>query len=234
MPSSVGSADEGEIVEAPLLPRSEKDGDVDRAGRHRARASQTPELDASYGRRSKSPRGSKRPRDERDSRRDPRQFRVHYEQNGHDRDDRRHGRDLDRPVSRESYTNGDGRHRPQLNGREAPPTRQSGPRSDNRNGRDRDYDRGLNGHPDKRTRFRSPSPRDRHGRGRRDRDRFGREMSPDENKYSAQAERHSQEGSMSKRAAPVEASTVSRHDAKTAQGVSVERGINGLAISGST
>ncbi|GAB1318712.1 U4/U6 small nuclear ribonucleoprotein prp4 [Madurella fahalii] len=221
MASPALSSDEGEIVEATPLPRSEQNGDVDRTGRHRGRfPSRTPEDDlASRGladgprRRSRSPRGWKRPRDDHRDRRDARQFRVHYEPGS--RDDRRHGRDLDRPSSRGSdryddrpnYTRADDR---------------------NRGGYDRGYDRDrrYNGYPDKRPRTRSRSPRGRSGRGRRDRGRI-----PDEDKYSAQAERRSREGSISKRATPVEAPSTSKQDAKSDQGVTVERGISDLALS---
>ncbi|KAK3352803.1 kinase-like domain-containing protein [Lasiosphaeria hispida] len=245
------SSDEGEIVEASSLPRSEQNGDVDRVGRHRGRFSRTPEDDMpsrhsadGSSRRSRSPRGWKRPRDNRDQRdsrdsrrdRDPRQFRVHYEQSP--RDDRRSGRDLDRPASRGSYhSNTDDRPSSYFGGRDPPPSRSSGLRPDSGRNRSRDHDhnndRGHNGHPDKRPRFRSRSPRSRRDRGGRDRGggRFGADVSPGENKYSAQVERRSQDDSMSKRAAPVEASNSSKHDAKHNQGVTVERGINRLTIS---
>jgi serine/threonine-protein kinase PRP4 len=235
MVSPADSADEGEIVEAPPLPRSEQGGDVDRSGRHRGRFSQTPEDDVrsrhsgdGYTRRSRSPRGWKRPRDDRDraprdshDRRDPRHFRVHYEQSP--RDDRRHYHDLDRPVSRGPHRAGDDRS----HSHSIRDDRPSGShRSDARN-RD-DYDRDTNGYPDKRPRHRSRSPRDRRDRGNRDRDR-GRYGS--ENKYSAHAESHPREDPMSKRAAPADAPKLPKQDAKHDQGATVERGINGLAIS---
>ncbi|KAK5652085.1 hypothetical protein OQA88_10861 [Cercophora sp. LCS_1] len=231
MTSPYDSADEGEIVEASPLPRSEQNGDVDRAGRNRGRVSPTPEDEGSSrysregsSRRSRSPRsprGWKRPRDDRDSRRDPRHFRIHYEHNS--RDDRRQGyRDLDRPVSRGSH-HGDDRSR--YGGRDYRPSTN---RSDYRG---REHDDRHDDYPDKRARHRSRSPQDRGNRERRDRGRHGPHLSKEENKYSAQVERRSQEGSMSKRAAPVEARGVGKQDAKTDQGVTVERGINGLAIS---
>jgi serine/threonine-protein kinase PRP4 len=92
-------------------------------------------------------------------------------------------------------------------------------------------DRNRDGYPDKRSRRRSRSPRDSRDRGRRERDRYGQDQYPGENKYSAQVERRSRDDSMSKRATPVEASFHSKQDAKSAQGVTVERGIKGLAIS---
>ncbi|KAK0620956.1 kinase-like domain-containing protein [Immersiella caudata] len=236
MASPVDSADEGEIVEAPPQPRSEQGGDVDRSGRHRGRFSQTPEDDArsrhsgdGYTRRSRSPRGWKRSRDDRDrdreprdshDRRDPRHFRVHYEQSP--RDDRRHYRDLDRPVSRGSHRAGDDRSHSYSGRRDDRPS--ASHRSETRN-RD-DYDRGANGYPDKRPRHRSRSPRDRHDRGNRDRGRYG-----SENKYSAHAESHPREDPVSKRAAPADAPNSRKQEAKRDQGATVERGINGLAIS---
>lgn len=224
MASPALSSDEGEIVEATPLPRSEQNGDVDRPGRHRGRfPSRTPEDDlvsrgAADGarRRSRSPRGWKRHRDDHRDRRDPRDtrhFRIHYEDGP--RDDRRHGRDLDRPSSRgsdryderQSYARADGR---------------------SRGGYDRGYDRGRrhNGYPDKRPRTRSRSPPGRPDRARRDRGRI-----PDEDKYSAQAERRSREGSISKRATPVEAPGPAKQNAKSDQGATVERGMSDLALS---
>ena len=249
MATSGVSSDEGEIVEASPLPRSNQDGDVDRAGRHPGRRySRTPDGDVprydreGSQRRSRSPRGFKRPRDDRDrdrdrDRRDPRQFRVHYEDRRDSRDyrdsrdDRRHYHDLDRPVSRGSSHNEDwSAHR----------TRPSnGVHYDDRD-RDRGYDRDRNfdSHPAKRNRNRSRSPRNRRGgggdrdRSRRDRGRYGPDFVPEENKYSAHNERRSQDDSTSKRATPVEHSgNGSGHHAKSDQGVTVERGINGLAIS---
>ncbi|KAL2021306.1 hypothetical protein VTK56DRAFT_7277 [Thermocarpiscus australiensis] len=235
------SSDEGEIVEATPLPRSEQNGDVDRNGRHRGRfPSRTPEDDlASRGsvdgarRRSRSPRGWKRPRDDRGDRRDPRQFRVHYENSY--RDDRRHGRHFDRPSSRGSDRYDD---RPSYRhgSREPVSPRASGHRADDRkrSGYDRSYDRdrgGHNGYPDKRPRVRSRSPRGRLDKGRRDRGPSGPDLTPDEDKYSAQTERRSQDGSSFKQATPVEAPNDSKQEAKSDQGATVERGINGLAIS---
>jgi len=240
MASPADSADEGEIVEAPPLPRNDGNGDVDRSGRHRGRISQTPEDDArsrhsgeGYSRRSRSPRGWKRPRDDRDDRdrRDPRQFRVHYEQGS--REDRRHARDrdLDRPVSRGSYRNGDDRsHAYSGNREEATFSRHSTHRTDTRN-RDREFDRNLDGYTEKRPRHRSRSPRDRRERGTRDRARHGIDQPQEQNKYSAQVERRPRYDNMSKRAAQVEDSSIPKHDTKTDQGATVERGINGLAIS---
>ncbi|KAK3990996.1 putative Serine/threonine-protein kinase prp4 [Cladorrhinum sp. PSN332] len=237
------SSDEGEIVEATSLPRSKQNGDVDRTGRPKGRfTSREPDHDLAsrspaegHRRRSQSPRGWKRSRDDRDARerRDPRQFRIHYEDSP--RDDHRHqGRDLDRPSSRGSDFYDD---RPSYNsaGRDH---RGDGPRrggdDHNRGGYDRGgYDRDRSDYPDKRPRHRSRSPRGRNDKGRRGRGRYGSDShEPNEHKYSAHVERHSQDGSTSKRADPVNASSYgSKKDAKTHQGVTVEQGINGLAIS---
>ncbi|KAK4655344.1 U4/U6 small nuclear ribonucleoprotein prp4 [Podospora pseudocomata] len=231
MASPVPSSDEGEIVEATSLPRAERNIDVDRRGRHHQgrQASREPEYDTA-ARRSHSPRGWKRPSDDRDDhhtrdRREPRQFRVRYEDNY--RDDRRHGRDLDRPPSRGSELLYDERpthsgHRDYRGGSD----RNRG--SDRGYGRDRDHD----DYPDKRPRNHSRSPRDRRDRGRRDRGRYGSDRhAADEHKYSAHVDRQSQNGSLSKKASSVEASGVSKNHAKIDQGATAERGINELAIS---
>ncbi|KAK3323892.1 kinase-like domain-containing protein [Cercophora scortea] len=266
------SSDEGEIVEASPLPRSAKDGDVDRNGRHRARLSPAPEhglippprpearpsapTPASPSRGFKRSRPDDRERDRRDPRdsRDPRQFRIHYEQvpprddhrhtrDSRDRDFDRH-RDLDRPTSRgsnhnSSSNNEDHRSNHRFNAGDAAasssaaalPSRPGMHHQPDERSRGYEPDRSYDGYANKRPRNRSRSPRGRRDRGKRDRARYGLDSRPEENKYSAQAERRSQDGSMSKRATPVEASDNSRHDAKYYQGVTVERGINGLAIS---
>lgn len=231
MASPALSSDEGEIVEATPLPRSEQNGDVDRTGRHRARfLSRTPDGDLPSRdlpdgprRRSRSPRGWKRPLEDHRDRRDTRQFRVHYE--GGPRDDRRTYRDLDRPSSRgtDRY---DDRSDNQYGGRGPAPPRARGHRADGPG-----YDRRNDGYPDKRPRTRSRSPRGRGDRGRRDGGRYRADLGPGEDKYSAQAERRPQDGSMSKRATPVDTRDVSRQNAKSDQGAMVERGINELAIS---
>ncbi|KAK4188435.1 putative Serine/threonine-protein kinase prp4 [Podospora australis] len=252
MASPALSSDEGEIVEATSLPRSEKNGDVDRSGRPQGRyTSRESEHDLAsrssaegHRRRSQSPRGWKRPRDDRDSnhhhnrdRRDPRHFRVHYEDTP--RDDRRHARDLDRPVSRgeDIYYDEQPNHHHQSSG--SRDYRGSGHRhgddraSDRSHDRDRERDHGHDGYPDKRPRNRSRSPRGgRRDRGRRDRGHYGLDRhAPQEHKYSAHVERSLQNGSTSKQATPVKDPGSSKRDAKTNQGATVERGINGLAIS---
>ncbi|KAL2171679.1 hypothetical protein VTG60DRAFT_1975 [Thermothelomyces hinnuleus] len=242
MASSTFSSDEGEIVEATPLPRSGQNGDVDRTGRHRGRyPSRTPERDfpsresADGPRRSRSPRGWKRSREDQRDRRDSRQFRVHYE--GSSRDHRRPYRDLDRPPSRgaDRY---DERPNYRYGSREPAPPRPRGHRADG-GAYDRSYDRDRrdDGYPDKRARTRSRSPRgrgdrtDRTDRAGRDGGRSADDLRSGEDKYSAPAERRPQDGSTSKRDAPVEVPDVSKQTAKTDQGATVERGINDLALS---
>lgn len=226
------SSDEGEIVEATSLPRSKKNGDVDRNGRPKGRyTSREPEHDLASRssaegnrRRSQLPRGWKRSRDDRD----PRQFRIHYEDAP--RNDRRDGRDLDHPSSRGSDFYGDR------------PSHKSGGRDHRAGGirRGDDYKRGnhdrrdhdRSDYPDKRPRHHSRSPHGPNDKGRRDRARYGSEpRDVDEHKYSAHVERRSQDGPTSKRTDPVKPYDGSKRDAKTDQSATVERGINGLAIS---
>ncbi|KAK3896985.1 kinase-like domain-containing protein [Staphylotrichum tortipilum] len=232
MASPALSSDEGEIVEATPLPRSEQSRDVDRTGRHRRRFP-SPDRDrdgpSSRGpvnaprRRSRSPPHAwKRQREDHRDRRDARQFRVHYEDNPHD--DRRSYRDLDRPAS---VTPGryDGHHDDRNPG---PPRPKGG--AHRPDGPSNGYDRRNDGYPHKRPRTRSRSPRA--DGGRRDGGRYGAGgLRPGEDKYSAHAERRPQDGSMSKRATPGEARDVSRLHAKTDKGATVERGIHNLAIS---
>jgi serine/threonine-protein kinase PRP4 len=169
---SQSSSDEGEIVEnrvgnskASTLPHIDGHG-VDRIDRTRAKysRSRSPESNGSRyisatSRRSRSPRGLKRPHDDRDSYRggrldpDPRRFRVHYE-DYHDtsRRNRISYDDEDRPVSHPSATKlyYDDR--------------------DRYHGRDRARDRSLerDRYHDKRPRNRTRSP---HNSSRRERDR---------------------------------------------------------------
>lgn len=228
MASQDVSSDEGEILEATPQPRSEQNGDVDRAGRNRGRFSRSPETesfsrragDGSYRPSQSPPRGQKRGRDDRD-RREPRQFHVHYEDaSRHDRD---RDRDLDRPSSRHS------------NGPDHPQFARSGPRYGNRDAlpsrpgappRHRDFDHSRDGYPDKRHRsHRSRSPPSHRDRGRRDRGRPGRDSQDYERyKYSAQNERDAHGSSVSKRADPAEALGNRRQDAKRDQGVTDNRG----------
>lgn len=241
------SSDEGEIVEATPLPRIDGNGDVDRTGRNRRRLSRTPEHEdwtsrnsgAEPYRRSRSPRGFKRSRDEPEypssgRGRDPRRFRVRYE--SEPRDDARRGRhayeDPDRPQSRGSFHGGErDRSPPRFGNRDNFASRPLEHRRDGRN-----LDRGYDSYSDKRPRDRSRSPRGRRDRGWRDRGRFGRDPTIDQAesiKYSAQNERQSQGNSVSKRATLAEASETSRHGAKHDQGVSGDR-ITGETTSAST
>ncbi|KAL9945853.1 hypothetical protein ACHAQF_001908 [Verticillium nonalfalfae] len=164
------SSDEGEIVEhdagdlkATSLPKKLDGNGVDRPDRTRDRyaASRSPEYDSPRrgpSRRSPSPRGFKRTRDDHDyggrARDHTRRFRVHYED--HDRDNARSSRisydDRDRSPSRASNHSYDGRNGD--HGRES--------------GRPRGQDQDR--YPDKRPRQRSRSPyRGSRGSGRDDR-----------------------------------------------------------------
>lgn len=226
---SLASSDEGEILEngvgnskATSLHQIDGIG-VDRQDRNRVRYSRSRSPDHGDGSRhnsgrSRSPRGYKRPRNDRDYQpagrvnADPRRFRVHYED---ERDDTRRPRlsydDDDRPPSGPS-TSGlryDDSDRPRAR--------------DRRRDRSRDRD----SYPEKRPRNRTRSPyrpprggRDRDERTRRDGDRFSR---PGENgrgnKYGHQGSpRHVQSGVMSKRATSVETTSTSKHDTKSAKG----------------
>ncbi|KAK1771432.1 kinase-like protein [Phialemonium atrogriseum] len=231
MATPMMSSDEGEIIEATPLPRSDKNGHVDPTGRTRPRLSHTPDLDDSSRnpanapfRRSRSPRGFKRSHDEPEYQsssrgRDPRRFRVRYEADP--RDGHRRGRhpyeDPDRPQSR-----GSAHDEERDRNRDNTASRPFGQRRDDRN-----FDRGYDGYPDKRPRNRSRSPRGgRRDRGRRDRGRFGRDPTIDHAesiKYSAHNERYSQGNSVSKRATLAEASDTSRRDTKSYQGVTGDR-----------
>jgi serine/threonine-protein kinase PRP4 len=240
------SSDEGEIIEATSLPQPKEGGDVDRNTRNPGRYSRTPEYNGppsrAADRNNESPRGHKRPRDERDSfggggrGRDPRRFKVHYEEAS--RNDTRRGRhsydDHDRPASRGSYPHEEIDGPPsrssnnRLGGRGTIPSRPSGQRQDDRNRRSElDYDQDA--YSDKRARNRSRSPRGRHERGKRDRGRFGRDQRLDQVesfKYSAHAERQSPGDPASKRDAQAEASDTQRHDAKYDQGASGDRAVD--------
>jgi len=243
MASSNMSSDEGEISEATSLPQPQEGGDVDRTTRNPGRSSQTPEYTgpsrhSGDGNRQSnvSPRGHKRPRDDRDSYnngrgRDPRRFKVHYEGDGRNaaRGGRHSYEDYDRPSSHASYEDGERPHSRSSNtrfsGRAAVPSRPSGYKQDDRDGRTGlDYDR--DGYQDKRARNRSRSPRNRQERGNRERGRFGRDHNINQAesiKYSAHTERQLSDKSAPKRATPAEASDRQRHDAKYDQGASGDR-----------
>ncbi|KAH8168802.1 protein kinase domain-containing protein [Sarocladium implicatum] len=173
----MSSSDEGEIVEngaqsskATSLPHHERSG-VDRRDRHSSR-DPTPDLDTASrysgsSRRSRSPRGYKRSRDERDnyrrSRNDQRQGRGHYD------DVRRDGYDR----SRLSYDDPDRppRNRDQRHSRDYDRERE----------RDRDdyRDRARDRYSDKRPRHQSRSPRRYRPDDGRPSDRFVRESQSD-------------------------------------------------------
>ena len=254
------SSDEGEIVEATPQPRFNGNGNVDRTGRNQGGFSRTPEPDNwsrnsadVSNRRSRSPRGLKRPRDDREHAaatrpdqggRDPRRFRVRYETDGSRDDTRRERRryeDLDRPPSRGSQRDDDGdyRHPPsRFANRDSAPGRSSDFR---RNGRDRsrDFDRSYDGHLDKKwPRNRSRSPKGRRDRGRRERGRFQRSQNIDHAesiKYSAQNDKRSRGSPGPRRGTALEeAPDTSRHHAKYHQGASGERNAEEEATSTST
>ncbi|KAI0382005.1 kinase-like protein [Hypomontagnella monticulosa] len=232
------SSDEGEIVEngvgdlkAHPLPQFEGTG-VDRMDRTRARysRSRSPEYvngsryPPNSSRRSRSPRGQKRPRDDRDSYRnsrldaDPRRFRVHYEDaiDSHRRS--RLYEDEDRPPSRSSasglyYDDRD---------------RDYGARNKVRD-RSRDRDR----HPRKRNRNRTRSPyrpprgdRNRGGQPRRDDSKYHRAPDRDgaESVKSSQqgTPRHSQDhAKYSERRVSIETTDASKDETKRTPGSSV-------------
>ncbi|KAI1330057.1 kinase-like protein [Xylariaceae sp. FL0255] len=167
------SSDEGEIVEngvedskATSLPHVDGHG-VDRSDRPRANQERSPGDSRHYepSRRSRSPRGQKRNRDDRDSHRgarldpDSRRFRARYDDA---RDSRRLSRvsyeDEDRPPSRSSAIGLHYDDRDRSHARDRPRDRR----------RDRTPDRDR--YPDKRSRNRTRSPY-RPPRGDRDRDR---------------------------------------------------------------
>ncbi|KAI0842214.1 kinase-like protein [Hypoxylon sp. FL0890] len=234
------SSDEGEIVEngvgdskATSLPQFEGTG-VDRMDRTRGRYSRSRSPEYVNGsryphnssRRSRSPRGHKRPRDDRDSQRggrldaDPRRFRVHYEDAA---DNHRRSRlpynDEDRPPSRSSASGlyYDDRDRDY---------------SARNRGRDRSQDRDR--HPKKRPRNRSRSPfrplrDDRNRGGPLRRDDGKRQRAPGKDgaeslKSSHQSTpRHYQEYTKySEQQAPVETTDTGKYDTKRAPGSSEE------------
>lgn len=188
----------------------------------------------------RSPRGFKRPRDDdrhdrdRDrDRRDPRHFRVHYD---HDRGSNRY-RDLDRPPSRGTINYDDDRSSSARNrygsARDAaPPTRPAADRIDDR-GRNReplDYDSYSSKRP-RNDRSRSPrgGRRDNNNRGRRD--NRGRTVTfQPEGTYQDGKDDGRGQG-MSRENAHMGGSYSAKENAKSGQGVPVERGVKELAIS---
>jgi serine/threonine-protein kinase PRP4 len=190
MASPAASSDEGEIIEADNRVGSEGSkattlhqiygNGVDRPDRTRVRysRSRSPDYDGPGSRRSRSPRGFKRPRDDRDHHRsgrqmtgDPRQFRVHYEDTRHDpRRSRFSYDDDDRPPSRGASGSSFLRYGDRDRTRDRNRSRE--------HSRDRDRARDRDGYPDKRPRNRTRSPyrpprpggRDRADRSKRDND----------------------------------------------------------------
>lgn len=235
------SSDEGEIREngvedsknskASTLPQFDGNGNgVDRQDR-RARPSRSPDRGDYRSHRPRSPRGSKRPRDDdRDPYQrggrggsDPRRFRVHYE-------------DAPPPRARHTYEDPD---RPASRGRPDDIDRSAGHRyhdsrdypaaSTRYDDRDRDYRR-----TDKRPRTRSPSPyrngrgggRGRYDRGRRDVEGPGRAHSGQQAssiKYSAQTAKQVRGDTAARRPPVAEAKDVSKDVAKSDQGATDER-----------
>lgn len=232
--ASPTSSDEGEILEngggnskATSLPRFDATG-VDRPDRHRARfsTSRSPgHENGSRQRSSRSPRGFKRPRDERDPypagrlNLDTRRFHVHYEG---DRDDPRRSRlpydDEDKPPPTSSASS--------LRYDDGERTRDWS--------RARDHSRDRKHYPEKRPRNRTRSPRRplRAGNGGRDRDdRFRRNddrarrpfdrdggRSSKYDRHGCDSPRRTHEGSALDRETSVESTTALRDDAKYAQG----------------
>lgn len=247
------SSDEGEIPEngaenlkaTSSLPRTVAEGHgVDRRDRNRSRGS-TPDHDtasrysASSSRRSRSPRGYKRPRDERDTQgarggsingSRNRDYSHRYSHPAYDdrRRDNHYQRsrvsyeDLDHPPARESQYGYDGRDR----GRGRDRSRESD-RSRDRPGRNRD-DREHDRYADKRPRHRSRSPPpnrsrrdDRNGRF----DRFVKASEPDRRpgynghlRYDDERPPRDREGPSS-RTSVGEAARTSKGDAKFDKGL---------------
>lgn len=233
------SSDEGEIVEngvgdlkATSLPQFEGTG-VDRIDRTRARYSRSKSPDNVNGsryapgpsRRSRSPRGRKRPRDDRYSHRgsrldsDPRRFRVHYEDNT---DGYRRSRlsydDEDRPPSRSSapnlyYDDRDRDYTTRTKGRDRSRDRESHPRKRHRNR--------------SRSPYRPPNDRNRGGKLRYDDSRHQR--APDQDSVGSVRSshqgtpRHSQDhAKYHERQDSVETQGTSKDDTKRAPGSSEE------------
>lgn len=170
------SSDEGEIVEngtgdlkATSLPRAEGSG-VDRQDRLRNR-NPSPDVDSasrysnSSSRRSRSPRGHKRPRDSRDAsyqygghrEREPRPSRGHYRDSSYGDEPRRAYDDLDQPAPRASNLSYD-RHHDRDRDRDHPSERPRDRHRQSSRERDRRHERDRQAPPDKRPRHSSRSP----------------------------------------------------------------------------
>ena len=221
--ASPQSSDEGEIIESvedlkSTTTRASGRNGVDRQDRLRS-PPRSPGYDRAYGRDSRSPRGHKRPRDDRDFRDqtgsrggDPRRFRVHYEDSrGGYRRGRGNYHDLDRPTQPNAFN---GRYR------------------DSDRDRDRSRDRGNRGrdaYPEKRQRTRSRSPyrrdarrEDRYRRGDQRSNRHGG-SSPRHVMYDDHLDRDSRTDLAFRRAGQGEAPRSPRTDAKPHKGSSDER-----------
>ncbi|SPO04038.1 related to serine/threonine-protein kinase ppk5 [Cephalotrichum gorgonifer] len=229
--ASPSSSDEGEIIEsvvedlkATRLPAPGRNG-VDRQDRPRPRyrPSKSPDYDrppGGYNRRSRSPRGYKRPRDDRDfrdqngsrqggDRGDPRRFNTRYEDgwggSGH-RGQRQSYNDLDRPSgSSNPYS---GRYRD--------------------GDRDRFSDRDRSTPPEKRPRNYSRSPNRRGGRreDRNTREDWRSDRQGDSRrtvKYDDRLDRDTRADPVSKRAGREEASRSPRDDTKPDKGSEDEK-----------
>lgn len=260
MASPAASSDEGEIIEvnnrvgsgdskATTLHQICGNG-VDRPDRTRVRysRSRSPEYDGPGSRhprdddfrRSRSPRGSKRARDDRDHHRsgrlmngDPRHFRVHYEDARHDsrRSRLSYDDDDDRPphgAAGSSFLRYDDRDR----GRDSERSREQSRDRDRDRARERDRDSYSDKRPRNRTRspYRPPRPggRDRPDRPKRDRDYDRHNPSADRdqgrNGRRAQGEspRHLRDHHVAfRRAASPETNGTPRH-AKSTKGSSKE------------
>ncbi|KAM7216936.1 Protein kinase-like domain containing protein [Rhypophila decipiens] len=179
MTSADFGAEEGEISEAIPLPRYKQEALVDRVERTRFSRPNDHEhsRDARNYRRSRSPRGFKRPHDDRDRWGDNKYRASELDVQYAGRENLRYGydenrsstrqlyRDLDRPQSRGSQTNFEERADNRSGDRSSRNYHPNGHRHEDRH-------HGYNDdHSKRRRRQRSRSPRNRDDRGRRDRDR---------------------------------------------------------------
>ncbi|KAM7207162.1 Protein kinase-like domain containing protein [Naviculisporaceae sp. PSN 640] len=238
MTSADFSAEEGEIPEAIPLPRFKQEALVDRVERTRSSRPNDYEHsnDVRVNRRSRSPRGFKRPMDDRD-RHDEKRFRSSSEYSGrenrrwtaHDepqsaykRSHRPSYQDLDRPQPRSAREN------------ERPAYRRNG-NGDTRHGNSRHYDERRNRpydrdmySDDSRSRYRSRSPVRRDDRGRRDPDRSGPSASDYLNaQIGASSESYSSSSNVTARGYAPDSSN---QTAKSDRNGRVEEGINTLSI----
>ncbi|KAH6646392.1 kinase-like domain-containing protein [Truncatella angustata] len=238
--ASPSSSDEGEIIEtgvgagdlkATSLPQFNGNG-VDRPDRNRPRHSKStsPEVDAasryaSTSTRNRSPRGSKRSRSDyparsngdRDRDRDPRNFRVHYEDARDSRRSHFSYDDDDRPPSRSSASG--------LRYDDRDRARDHGPSRDHSRERERDRD----GYADKRPRNRTRSPnrpprsgRDRNDRDRRKDDRHTRPSNRDQDFYDRNGRQDSARHDAVRGSASAERNGILKNDTKSTKLSQVE------------